>query len=82
MTLVGPRWEQLVVVERYRLEHLFQLYDQARDDRPDAGVRPRDLRFEERLDVERGYIQHPTLGRDLHIIDLTLSAIVRGDGAY
>jgi hypothetical protein len=36
----------------------------------------------ERLDVERGYIQHPTLGRDLHIIDLTLSAIVRGDGAY
>ena len=41
-----------------------------------------DLTFEERLAVERDYIEHPTLARVLRIFGLTLSAIVLGDGAY
>ena len=41
-----------------------------------------DLTFEERLAVERDYLEHPALSRDLRIIGLTLSAILRGDGAY
>ncbi len=40
------------------------------------------LTFEERLAVERAYIENLSLGRDLRILGLTLSAVVRGSGAY
>jgi exopolysaccharide biosynthesis polyprenyl glycosylphosphotransferase len=82
MSLVGPRPEQLELVERYRPEHLFRLSIKPGMTGPMQVFGRGDLTFEERLAVERDYIEHPTLARDLRIIGLTLSAIVRGDGAY
>ena len=41
MSLVGPRPEQVELVERYRPEHRFRLDGPAGHDRPDAGLRPR-----------------------------------------
>ena len=40
------------------------------------------LTFAERLAVERDYIENLSLRRDLRIIGMTFSAVVRGRGAY
>jgi lipopolysaccharide/colanic/teichoic acid biosynthesis glycosyltransferase len=40
------------------------------------------LTFDERLAVEREYIENLSLGRDLRILALTLAAVVGGRGAY
>src|SRR5579885_838101 len=82
MSLVGPRPEQLSVVERYRPEHRFRLAIKPGMTGPMQVFGRGDLTFEERLAVERDYVEHPTLSRDLQIIGLTLSAVLRGDGAY
>jgi exopolysaccharide biosynthesis polyprenyl glycosylphosphotransferase len=82
MSLVGPRPEQLAVVRQYRPEHRFRLSIKPGMTGPMQVFGRGDLSFEERLAVERDYIEHPALARDLRIIGLTLSAILRGDGAY
>ncbi len=40
------------------------------------------LTWEERLAVEREYVESLTVGRDLRIIFLTLAAVLGGKGAY
>ena len=40
------------------------------------------LTFDERLAVEREYIENLSLRRDLHLLALTVSAVVGGRGAY
>ena len=82
MSLVGPRPEQLSVVERYRPEHRFRLSIKPGMTGPMQVFGRGDLSFEERLAVERDYVEHPALARDLRIVGLTLSALLRGDGAY
>jgi exopolysaccharide biosynthesis polyprenyl glycosylphosphotransferase len=82
MSLVGPRPEQLAVVARYRPEHQFRLSIKPGMTGPMQVFGRGDLSFDERLAVERDYVEHPALARDLRIIGLTLSAILRGDGAY
>lgn len=83
MSLVGPRPEQLDLVERYPPE--------ARAVR--LAVRPGltgpmqvfgrgALTFEERLAVEREYVENLSLARDVRILGRTMSAVVRGRGAY
>lgn len=82
MSLVGPRPEQLDLVERYLPEHRFRL-----------AVRPGitgtmqvygrgQLTFAERLAVERDYVENLSIGRDLRILGMTLSTVVRGRGAF
>jgi exopolysaccharide biosynthesis polyprenyl glycosylphosphotransferase len=82
MSLVGPRPEQLELVERYRPEHRFRL-----------GVKPGltgpmqihgrgELTFQERLAVELDYVENVSLGRDLRILALTPVSVVRGTGAF
>jgi exopolysaccharide biosynthesis polyprenyl glycosylphosphotransferase len=82
MSLVGPRPEQVELVERYRPEERFRL-----------GVRPGltgpmqvfgrgQLTFEERLAVERDYVENLSLGRDLRILMLTIPTVVTGRGAF
>jgi exopolysaccharide biosynthesis polyprenyl glycosylphosphotransferase len=82
MSLVGPRPEQLDLVERYEPEHRFRL-----------AVRPgitgmmqvygrAQLTFAERLAVERDYIENLSIGRDLRILGMTLSTVLRGRGAF
>jgi exopolysaccharide biosynthesis polyprenyl glycosylphosphotransferase len=82
MSLVGPRPEQ---------ESVVALYDERQ--RLRLGVKPgvtgpmqvygrADLTFEERLAIERDYLDNISLAGDLAILLRTPRAIVRGEGAY
>jgi exopolysaccharide biosynthesis polyprenyl glycosylphosphotransferase len=82
MSLVGPRPEEEAVVA---------LYDERQ--RARLGVRPgvtgpmqvygrSDLTFEERLAMERDYLDNLSIFTDLAILIRTPGAIVRGEGAY
>jgi len=82
MSLVGPRPEEEAVVA---------LYDERQRTR--LGVKPgmtgpmqvygrADLTFEERLAIERDYLDNISIAGDLAILLRTPRAIVGGDGAY
>ncbi|HTR76419.1 MAG TPA: sugar transferase [Solirubrobacterales bacterium] len=82
MSLVGPRPEEEAVVA---------LYDERQRGR--LGAKPgltgpmqvygrSDLTFEERLAMERDYLDNLSLLTDLQILIRTPRAIVRGEGAY
>jgi lipopolysaccharide/colanic/teichoic acid biosynthesis glycosyltransferase len=81
MSIVGPRPEQLDLVERYLPEHQFRL-----DVKPGTGpmqVYGRgELTFEERLAVEREYVENLSLARDVRIVLMTLPAVLGKRGAY
>jgi len=83
MSLVGPRPEQIELVERYS--------DEQRSVR--LAVKPGmtgpmqvygrgQLTLDERLAVERDYVENVSLGRDLHILALTVGSVVHGRGAF
>jgi exopolysaccharide biosynthesis polyprenyl glycosylphosphotransferase len=82
MSLVGPRPEQVELVERYAPEHLFRLAVRPGLTGPMQVYGRGELTFEERLAVEREYIENLSLNRDLRILALTLSAVVGGHGAF
>jgi exopolysaccharide biosynthesis polyprenyl glycosylphosphotransferase len=82
MSLVGPRPEE---------ESVVALYDERQRSR--LAIRPgvtgpmqvygrSDLTFEERLAMERDYLDNLSLLTDMAILMRTPRAIVRGDGAY
>jgi lipopolysaccharide/colanic/teichoic acid biosynthesis glycosyltransferase len=82
MSLVGPRPEELWLVERYSEPERFRL-----DVRPGITgpmqVHGRgQLSFQERLAVEREYVENYSLKKDLRILLRTAGAIFRADGAY
>ena len=83
MSLVGPRPEQVDLVDCYT--------EEAREIR--LAVKPGltgpmqvfgrgALTFDERLAVERDYVENLSLWRDLRILLMTGSAVVQGRGAY
>jgi exopolysaccharide biosynthesis polyprenyl glycosylphosphotransferase len=82
MSLVGPRPEQVELVERYRPEDRFRLDVKPGLTGPMQVFGRAQLTFEERLAVEREYIENLSLGRDLRILALTVSAVVSGRGAF
>ena len=82
MSLVGPRPEQIDLVERYRPEHRFRLSVKPGITGPMQVFGRGDLTFHERLAVELDYIENLSLRRDLHILALTVSAVWAGRGAY
>jgi exopolysaccharide biosynthesis polyprenyl glycosylphosphotransferase len=82
MSLVGPRPEQVELVERYRAEHRFRLSVRPGITGPMQVFGRGELTFEERLAVEREYIENLSLGRDLRIIALTLPSVLSGRGAF
>jgi exopolysaccharide biosynthesis polyprenyl glycosylphosphotransferase len=82
MSLVGPRPEQVEIVERYRPEHHFRLAVKPGLTGPMQVFGRGELSFEERLAVERDYIENLSLGRDFRILALTVSAVANGKGAY
>ena len=81
MSLVGPRPEQIEVVERYEPAHRFRLVVKPGLTGPMQVFGRGRLDFDERLSVEREYIENLSLGRDLRILALTLRAVVAGAGA-
>ncbi|MGH2925482.1 MAG: sugar transferase [Solirubrobacterales bacterium] len=82
MSVVGPRPEQLELVERYEPEHLFRLDVKPGITGPMQVCGRGELTFAERLAVEQDYIEHMTLGRDMRIVLLTIPVMWRGTGAF
>jgi exopolysaccharide biosynthesis polyprenyl glycosylphosphotransferase len=82
MSLVGPRPEQVELVRRYKPEHLFRLMVKPGLTGPMQVFGRGRLKFEERLAVEREYIENLSLSRDLRILALTIPSVFDGRGAY
>jgi exopolysaccharide biosynthesis polyprenyl glycosylphosphotransferase len=82
MSLVGPRPEQLDLVERYGPEHRFRLEVKPGLTGPMQIHGRGELTFEERLAVELDYVENLSIGRDLRILALTPVSVIRGTGAF
>jgi exopolysaccharide production protein ExoY len=82
MSLVGPRPEQLELVERYSPEHRFRLNVKPGLTGPMQVHGRGELTFEERLAVELDYVENLSIGRDLRILALTPVCVIRGTGAF
>jgi exopolysaccharide biosynthesis polyprenyl glycosylphosphotransferase len=82
MSLVGPRPEQLELVERYTHEHRLRLAVKPGLTGPMQVYGRGDLSMDERLAVEYDYIENMSIGRDLHLLGQTAAAVVRGKGAF
>ena len=80
MSLVGPRPEQVELVERHAEQHHFRLAVKPGMTGPMQIYGRGRLTFEERLAVEREYIENISLSRDLRILALTTAAVVSGRG--
>ena len=81
MSLVGPRPEQVELVERYEPEHLFRVSVKPGLTGPMQVYGRGKLMFQERLAVEREYIENLSLGRDLRILALTVGVVLGSKGA-
>ena len=82
MSMVGPRPEQVELVERYRPEHLFRLSVKPGLTGPMQVFGRGELTFAERLAVELDYVENISPSRDLRIMIQTIPAITRGTGAF
>jgi lipopolysaccharide/colanic/teichoic acid biosynthesis glycosyltransferase len=82
MSIVGPRPEQIELVQRYRPEHRFRLAVKPGVTGPMQVFGRGALSFSERLAVELDYVENLSLSRDLKILFQTLPAIFSGSGAY
>ena len=82
MSIVGPRPEQLDLVERYAPEHQFRLQVKPGITGPMQVYGRGELTFDERLAVEREYVENLSLARDIRILLMTLPAVLGKRGAY
>ena len=82
MSLVGPRPEQIELVELYGSEHRFRLDVKPGITGPMQVFGRGQLTFEERLAVEREYIENHSVGRDMRLLALTVGVVIGGRGAY
>ncbi|MDQ3630413.1 MAG: exopolysaccharide biosynthesis polyprenyl glycosylphosphotransferase [Actinomycetota bacterium] len=82
MSLVGPRPEQVELVERYGFEQRFRLDVKPGITGPMQVFGRGQLTFEERLAVERDYIENHSFARDLLLLALTVGVVVGRRGAY
>lgn len=81
MSLVGPRPEQVELVRLYRPHHRFRLTVKPGLTGPMQVFGRGKLSLEERLAVEREYIEDLSISRDLRILALTIPSILHGNGA-
>ena len=82
MSLVGPRPEEESVVALYDERQRGRLAIKPGMTGPMQVYGRSDLTFEERLAMERDYLDNLSLLTDLAILLRTPRAIIRGDGAY
>ena len=82
MSLVGPRPEEEAVVALYDERQRLRLGVKPGMTGPMQVYGRADLTFEERLAMERDYLDNISVTGDLAILLRTPAAIVRGDGAY
>ena len=82
MSLVGPRPEALWLVERYSETERFRLEMRPGITGPMQVHGRGELTFQERLAVEREYVENYSLRKDVKILLRTVSAVVRARGAF
>ncbi len=82
MSLVGPRPEEEAVVALYDERQRVRLAVKPGITGPMQVYGRGDLTFEERLAMERDYLDNISVAGDLSILLRTPTAIFRGDGAY
>ena len=82
MSLVGPRPEEMRVVQLYRDDQRRRLAVKPGMTGPMQVSGRGDLAFADRLQLEMDYIEHYSLRRDLEILLRTFPAIFHGDGAH
>jgi lipopolysaccharide/colanic/teichoic acid biosynthesis glycosyltransferase len=82
MSLVGPRPEELWLVERYGETERFRLEMRPGITGPMQVHGRGQLTFQERLAVEREYVENYSLKKDLRILLRTVGVILRAAGAY
>lgn len=82
MSVVGPRPEETWLVERYGETELFKLQMRPGLTGPMQVHGRGELTFQERLAVEREYVENYSLRKDLRLLLRTLSAVFRAKGAY
>ena len=82
MSAVGPRPEQIDLVARYAEEHRFRLTVKPGLTGPMQVFGRGALSFEERLAVERDYIDNLSITRDLRILAMTIAPVLSGRGAF
>jgi len=82
MSLVGPRPEEEAVVALYDERQRLRLAVKPGMTGPMQVYGRADLTFEERLAMERDYLDNISVAGDLSILLRTPAAIVRGEGAY
>jgi lipopolysaccharide/colanic/teichoic acid biosynthesis glycosyltransferase len=82
MSLVGPRPEELWLVERYGETQRFRLQMRPGLTGPMQVHGRGELNFQERLAVEREYVENYSIRKDLKILLRTVPIIWRGPGAY
>jgi exopolysaccharide biosynthesis polyprenyl glycosylphosphotransferase len=82
MSLVGPRPEQVELVERYQPEERFRLNVKPGLTGPMQIAGRGELDFDERLSLERDYVENLSLANDLRILARTVGAVVGRHGAF
>jgi exopolysaccharide biosynthesis polyprenyl glycosylphosphotransferase len=82
MSLVGPRPEQIDLVERYAEEHRFRLLVKPGLTGPMQIYGRGQLTLQERLAVEREYVENISIVRDLRILVMTIAPVFSGRGAF
>jgi exopolysaccharide biosynthesis polyprenyl glycosylphosphotransferase len=82
MSIVGPRPEQLDIVELYAPEHRFRLDVKPGITGPMQVYGRGELTFDERLAVEREYVENLSFARDVKIVLMTLPAVLGRRGAF
>jgi len=82
MSLVGPRPEWLGLVERFGEAERFRLEMRPGMTGPMQVHGRGELTHQERLAVEREYVENYSLRKDLQILLRTASAVARGHGAF
>jgi exopolysaccharide biosynthesis polyprenyl glycosylphosphotransferase len=82
MSVVGPRPEQLDIVDRYEPQHCHRLAVKPGITGPMQVYGRGELTFTERLAIECDYIESISVGRDLRLMAMTLPAFLTGKGAF
>ena len=82
MSMVGPRPEQVELVERYAGDELAKLAAKPGVTGPMQVFGRGELTFAERVEMELEYVENVSLSRDMRILVHTLPAVMRGTGAF
>ncbi|MEA2352116.1 MAG: hypothetical protein QOJ14_530 [Thermoleophilaceae bacterium] len=82
MSLVGPRPEEVWLVERYGEAYLFRHEMRPGMTGPMQVHGRGELSFQERMSVEREYVENYSLRKDIEILFQTFAAVVSGRGAF